>query len=224
MRRLTRAAIAAVSAGTIISGCANDSGANGGGSVPTSAPAKQSCPPGDNGYSWCSNGPDNQQQQQPSAHPTFTGSGPIRFGDWMFGDCSLSLWPPYTGLTLHASGNLVILASTACVGYQVSEIHVHLTLQRWWNPGGSGHYDWYDTGVKLADNTIPPLVILPKDNEVPLSHQHQISGAVKCTPNPSSKAVPYRLLIDIVGVSYGGSPIVTGGYSAAYVITGWDCL
>lgn len=65
MRRLTRAAIVAMSAGTILTGCAYGSGANGGGSGPASAPANPPCLPGDNGYSWCSSVPNNQQPTKP---------------------------------------------------------------------------------------------------------------------------------------------------------------
>lgn len=160
---------------------------------------------------------------KPSAHPTFTGSAPIRFGDWMFGQCSLSLWPAYVGLSF-SDNHLVILASTACVGYQPQEIHVHLTLQKWWAPGGPGtKSEYHDVGVNLADNTKPPLVILPPEGEPPLSEQHKISGAVLCTPNKLFKAVPYRLRIDIVGVSYGGEPIVTGGFGSAFIMSNFDC-
>lgn len=158
---------------------------------------------------------------KPSAHPTFTGSAPIRYGDWMFGQCSLSLWPAYVGLSF-SDNHLVILASTACVGYQPQEIHIHLTLQKWWAPGG-GKSDYHDVGVNLADNTKPPLVILPPEGEPPLSEQHKISGSVLCTPNNLQKAVPYRLRIDIVGVSYGGEPIVTGGYGSAFIVSNADC-
>jgi hypothetical protein len=155
--------------------------------------------------------------------PAFS-SAPIRWGDWKFGECAISLWPAYVGLTLQSSGHLVILASTACVGYQPTEIHTHITLQRWWKPGGATKSDWHDTGVTLADNTPPPLVRLPPEGEPPLSEQHKISGSVLCTPNNLSKAVPYRLRIDLVGVSYNGDPIVTGGYGSAYIVSNWDCL
>lgn len=173
------------------------------------------CPPAGAGNASPSSG------SKPS--PAFS-SRPIRWGDWEFGNCAVSLWPAYLGLTMQPSGHLVILASTACVGYQPSEIHIHITLQRWWKPGGATKPEWHDTGVTLADNTIPPKVILPPEGEPPLSQQYKISGSVLCTPNDLSKAVPYRLRVDVVGVSYGGDPIVTGGYGSALIVTNWDCL
>ena len=179
----------------------------------------------DCGYSWnpCSgaSAPAGGADRKPSAHPTFTGSGPIRFGDWMFGQCSLSLYPAYVGLT-RSGDHLVILAATACVGYQPQEIHIHITLQKYWAPGGA-RSDWHDTGVTLADSTPPPLVILPPEGDPPLSQQHQIKDAVLCTPHPGGPVIPYRLQIDIVGVSYGGEPIVTGGYGSAFVTMNEDC-
>lgn len=179
----------------------------------------------DCGYSWnpCSGSKGATPPPAPSASVALPTSGAVRWGDWKFGDCALSLWPAYVGLSM-SDGHLVILASTACVGYQPTEIHVHITLQKWWSPGGpAGKKDFHDTGVTLADSTPPPLVILPREGEPPLSQQHKISDAIYCTPNSTTLAVPYRLRIDILGVSYGGHPIVTGGFGAAFVVSHWDC-
>lgn len=181
----------------------------------------------DCGYSWnpCqSSGPDSgTSKDNKGSNQPGPSTGPVRWGDWLFGECSISLWPAYVGLNF-SDGHLIILASTACVGYQPREIHVHITLQKWWAPGGVGtKSDYHDTGVTLADNTIPPLVILPRDGEPPLSEQHKISGSVVCTPNNLTKAVPYRLRIDIIGVSYRGEPIVTGGFGSAFIVSHWDC-
>lgn len=194
-----------------------------GSNTPPKVPAAVSCPPNDNDYSWCSNQPNRASAPAGGGHASSKPpSGAVRWGDWKFGDCALSLYPAYVGLTMHPSGNLVILASTACVGFQPREIHVHIALQRWWAPGGIKH-DWHDSGTVLSDSKIPPLVLLPPDGDPPLSEQHQIRTGIFCTPDATQQNVPYRLRIDILGVSYSGQPIVTGGYTSPLIISGRHC-
>lgn len=191
----------------------------------TQIPAQKNTGNTDCGYSWnpCSGASAQPKSDGGSGSSANPPSGAVRWGDWKFGDCALSLYPAYVGLTMHPSGNLVILASTACVGFQPREITVHIALQRWWAPGGIKH-DWHDTGTVLTDATLPPLVILPPDGgDPPLSEQHQISTGVHCTSDATQQNVPYRLRIDLLGVSYGGDPIVTGGYTSPLIITGWHC-
>lgn len=195
-------------------------------------PAKQSCPANDNNYSWCSNNPDNSSQSnsQPSSgsHSTPDMSS-HRWGDYKFGDCGVSLYPPTIGLTLTPGTipTVDLRAGTACVGYPPKEFTLHIHIYRWvTNDAGKAPY-WHEIFTDpwpIADHSLPPVATLGPDGEIPWALQRQITARVACTPN-NVKGQPtlYKLQIDMLGTSISGEPIVGGGETTPVVVPWDDC-
>lgn len=164
------------------------------------------------------------------------------WGDMKFGDCSVSLWPARVGVGVikgfysipdapsENSTRAAIYgeASTVCVGYQPKEfiIHIHLQLWSFITVPGDPHPKgaWNDSPgpqTVIASSALPPIgIINPRTGQPPFSMQHIYHVWTPCI---TSSTKTYRLLIDIVGVSYGGSPIVGGGNGQTFTSLPGDC-
>lgn len=232
-KKIVALSTAALMALTLVAGCG--SGTTGGTDNPQ--PAKQSCPPGDNDYSWCSNNPNNSQQTAPvgggdsspkaSKQPLPQDTYAFRWGDYKFGSCTLALFPGYMGLTV-SQAHVVILAGTGCVGFRPQHVNITVRLERWYSIGGAPRA-WHDDGMAplLYDSDIdgmPPLVIPAPDGSVPLSELHKISGSTPCKRDIQQGLSLYRVKVDIVGLSYSGKPIgPMGGEGFTLAVHNSEC-
>lgn len=194
---------------------------------------------------------DHPDPNQSTYHSIFDSDTPAppdhqqsaTWGDMKFGDCSVSLWPARVGVGVikgfysvpdaptsqnHTRAAIYGEASTVCVGYQPKQfiIHIHLQLWSFITVPGDPHPQgaWNDApGSRsvIASSQLPPIgIINPRTGMPPFSMQHIYHVWTPCV---AASTKTYRLLIDIVGVSYGGSPIVGGGEGATFTSLPGDC-
>ncbi len=179
----------------------------------------------------------------PSSHsqPPLDHQQSATWGDMKFGDCSVSLWPARVGVGVTRgfyavpnaptqNGTRAAIygeASTVCVGYQPKEFAIDIHLQQWSNVAHGSAPVWHDAPsgphdqAVLASSDIPPIgIINPATGQPPFSMQHIYHVWTPCL---AGATVTYRLQIHIVGVSYGGSPIVGGGIGQTFTSLPGDC-
>lgn len=188
----------------------------------------------DCGYSWkpCpssgASAPEGGGHSSPRAskQPLPQSTTAFRWGDYTFGNCALSLFPPYYGLTI-SNAHVVVLTGTGCVGYLPQEVRIQLELQRYYSVAGEPR-NWHSAGLVLIyDSSIdgpPPLVIPHPDGTVPLTELHPIKGSMPCVRDISQGMSLYRLQITITGTSYDGKPFgPVGGDGSTLLAHNSEC-
>lgn len=189
-------------------------------------------------------GPQGTNQPDPSQstyHSIFDSDTPApppadhdqtaTWGDMKFGDCSLSLWPARQGLGAirryypssepqeenGTQAAIVGEASSVCVGFQPKEFNLTITLEQWSSTKKGSPATWHEApgfNSTVSSVDLPPIgIINPRTGMPPFSMQHVYHVFTPCI---AGATVTYRLQITIVGVSYGGSPIVGGGTGATW--------
>jgi hypothetical protein len=202
-----------------LSGCTAPSGSSGG-STAAPAPKSSFCVP-ESGT--CGGGQGGGASAPAKTPPS---GGVTLYGDYKFGDCSISLWPAQIGLTVvrnafryNPTGGIQAVVSEVCVGYTPSELTSHFSIERFYSAYQPGHPapapKWH--AVKTFVTSQLPQIGLPDPftGQVPFALQSRYSFTAGCIDGGV-----YRLRVDLLGLSLSGGLISLGGTADQVIASG----